>query len=163
MVAVVLLLAQVCASPNVIQADVTEEDPGRLQSQKSDLGLDLRGGSYLLVEVDIQKALAERLHIISAGITAPLRQTRIKHSSGIQDSKIFIELHDPGEMERARELIHNDAQNYAVSENGRRIEIDVPEERMREIRTSIMNEIQTSIMNEFFWNEGARTPPEAKP
>ncbi len=155
MVAVVLLLAQACASPNVIQADVTEEDPGRLQSQRSDLGLDLRGGSYLLTEVDIEKALAERLDIISAGITASLRQARIKHSSGIQDSKVFVELHDPGEMERARELIRNDVQNYVVSKNGPRIEIVVPEVRMREIRTS--------IMNEFFWNEGAQTPPQTKP
>ena len=151
---VVLLLGLACASPDVIKADVAEEVPGWPQSQKTNLGLDLRGGSYLLMEVDLEKAVAERLGNLAEGIAAPLRRTRIRHSTGVQGSEIFIELRDPSEMERARELIRNDVQTYVVSEDGPRIEIEVPEERMREIRTSIMSQL--------IWNEGAQTPPETK-
>ncbi|MCG8595482.1 MAG: protein translocase subunit SecD [Kiloniellales bacterium] len=139
--AVVVLLGLAYASPNMIETDLTQEVPSWLPSKKINLGLDLRGGSYLLMEVQLEKAVAERLDNIADGITAPLRRTRINHSSGVQGNEIFIVLRDPSEMERARELIRNDVQTYVVSQDGPRIEIDVPEERMREIRTSVMSQV----------------------
>ncbi len=146
--AVLPLLGVAYAWPNVIEADVTEEVPGRMPTQKSDLGLDLRGGSYLLMEVDLETALAERMD----DIAAPLRRAGVKHSSGVQGGKFLIELRDPSEMERARELISNDVQSSVVSEDGTRIEIDVPEELRRDI--------QTRIMDQFLRNRGALTPSE---
>lgn len=151
----VLLFGLVCASPSVTEAGGSEEVLGLLPSQKTDLGLDLQGGSYLLMKDDFEKAMAERLGNISDGIAAPLRRARIAHSSGVQGSKILIELRDPSEMERARELIRNEVETYVVSEEGSRIEIDVPEERMREI--------QTSIMDQFLWPERAQTNFETTP
>ncbi len=163
----VLLLALACASPNVTEAGGTEKVPGWLPSQESDLGLDLRGGSYLLLEGgsyividgeglltkgEFEKAVAERLGNIADRIAAPLRRARIKHSSGVQGSQVFFELRDSSEMVRARDLIRDDVQTYVVSEVGPRIEIDVPEERMREIRKS--------IVSQFLSNEQAQTPPE---
>ncbi len=155
LVAVLLLLGLTCASPKIIEAGGIEEVPGLLPSQKVDLSLDLRGGSYLLMEDDFERAMAERLGNISDGIAAPLRRAQIRHSSGVQGSKILIELRDPNEMGRARELIRNEVQTYVVSEDGPRIEIEVPEERMREI--------QTSIKKQFLWPERAQTPSETKP
>jgi len=147
-----VLLGLAYAAPNLIQRDLTQDVPTWLPSQKINLGLDLRGGSYLLMEVQLEKALAERLDNISDGIASPLRRARIKHSSGAQGNLLFIELRDPGEMERARDLIRNDVQTYLVSQDGPRIEIEIPEERMREIRRS--------IVSQFFWGEGAQTPTE---
>ncbi len=139
--AVVVLLGLAYAAPNMIKADLTQDLPGWLPSKRINLGLDLRGGSYLLMEVQLEKAVAERLDNIADGIASPLRRARIKHSSGIQDDQIFIQLRDASEMERARELIRNDVQNYVVSQDGPRIEIEITEERLREIRTSIMSQV----------------------
>ncbi|MDJ0945246.1 MAG: protein translocase subunit SecD [Kiloniellales bacterium] len=139
--AVVVLLGLAYASPNAVERDLTQDIPSWLPSKKINLGLDLRGGSYLLMEVKLEAALAERLDNIADGIASPLRRARIKYSAGVQDNEMFIDLRDPADMERARELIRNDVQLYPVSQDGPRIVIEVPEERLREIRTSIMSQV----------------------
>ena len=140
--ALVVLLGLAYAAPNLIDADLTEDLPGWLPSQKINLGLDLQGGSYLLMEVQLEDALEERLENLKDGVRAPLREARIRHRHGVQGTTFFIRLQDPAEMERARNLIRDETIEYLVSQEGDdTIEVEVPETRLREIRTNIMSQV----------------------
>ncbi len=48
--------------PNLFSPQTVERWPGFLPKKQVSLGLDLRGGSYLLYEVDMRSVLTERLN-----------------------------------------------------------------------------------------------------
>jgi preprotein translocase subunit SecD len=64
----VSLILGVCALgvlltlPNLFTAQTINSLPGWLPKKQVSLGLDLRGGSYLLLEVDINAVLTERFN-----------------------------------------------------------------------------------------------------
>ena len=139
---VVVLLGLAYAAPNVIERDLTQDVPAWLPSQTINKGLDLQGGSYLLMEVALEKAVQDRLDSIEEGIRSPLRDrsNRIKHKHGRNGQDIFIEVLDPSEMERARELISNEVQGFIVRQDGNFIRIEIPDLVVDEIRTSIIEQ-----------------------
>ena len=65
LVVVVCLAGLILALPNLISRESAEGLPGWLPSQQISLGLDLQGGSHLLLEVDtaavIRATMAERV------------------------------------------------------------------------------------------------------
>jgi len=69
----VVLLAGLFALPNVLPADTREDLPGFMPSQTITLGLDLQGGSYLLLEVDTEKVLSDRLRNFVSEVRGALR------------------------------------------------------------------------------------------
>ncbi len=60
LILVVLLGGIVFASPNVLPRSVVEQFPDWLPARQVSLGLDLQGGSHLLMEVGV-KAVVEEL------------------------------------------------------------------------------------------------------
>jgi protein-export membrane protein SecD len=61
LVAVVSVLSILFTAPNLIPENVRAQMPGFLPKSTVNLGLDLRGGSYLLMEVDLKSLEKERL------------------------------------------------------------------------------------------------------
>ena len=60
------------------------------------LGLDLRGGSYLLLEVDMQAVVRERLNNIRDSVLVRLRGTEIRYSGlAIRGQGVQLQLRDP--------------------------------------------------------------------
>jgi SecD/SecF fusion protein len=60
--------------PNLLPRDSL---PGGLQDRRINLGLDLRGGSYLLLEVDVDAVVRERLEAVMDGARTRLRGANI--------------------------------------------------------------------------------------
>ena len=48
------------ALPNLLSSETADELPSWIPHEQVNLGLDLQGGSYLLLEVDLQAVLKER-------------------------------------------------------------------------------------------------------
>ena len=63
-VVVVTLAGVLFASPNFLGRESAESLPGWLPSKQINLGLDLQGGSHLLLEVDVGAVLAEELETL---------------------------------------------------------------------------------------------------
>ncbi|MEL6766080.1 MAG: protein translocase subunit SecD [Pseudomonadota bacterium] len=61
------------AAPNLLGPETRNSLPGWLPNQAINLGLDLRGGAHLLVEVEIEEVYAERM----ANLRGEVRQTLI--------------------------------------------------------------------------------------
>ena len=69
------------------------------------LGLDLRGGVYVLLEVDMDSAIESRLVAYEQDFAQRLRDERIRSRVEVNDGQINVRLQTPEDMERARDII----------------------------------------------------------
>ena len=71
------------------------------------LGLDLRGGVHLLVEVQVQEVYAERYLDLRLEASKLLRGEKIRHSIPKRSDSVEIQLRDPSQAGRAVELLES--------------------------------------------------------
>ena len=69
------------------------------------LGLDLRGGVYVLLEVDMESAIESRLVAYEQDFAQRLRDERIRSRVDVNDGQVTVRLQTPEDMERARDII----------------------------------------------------------
>ena len=69
------------------------------------LGLDLRGGVYVLLEVDMEKAIESRLKGYQQDIDDRLREAAIRHRVDLDGSTITVRLTGADDMEGARNVV----------------------------------------------------------
>jgi preprotein translocase subunit SecD len=102
----VCLAALVLAAPNVLPRDTTDKLPSWLQPVS--LGLDLQGGSYLLLEVDTGYVMHEEQSSLVESIRTTLRKEHVKYADlGVAGKDgVKVRILDAEDRERARQLIH---------------------------------------------------------
>ncbi|MGB2097670.1 MAG: protein translocase subunit SecD, partial [Candidatus Puniceispirillales bacterium] len=97
---VVLLAASVAASTVMFQ----DNDDGSLGIN---LGLDLQGGSYLLLEVDMDSVVQERMDNLAENIRINLRNKRIGISNlSVSDNNLSFQLREAFQFVEAREILN---------------------------------------------------------
>jgi protein-export membrane protein SecD len=95
------------ALPNALPANVRESFPGWLPNRTMSLGLDLRGGSYLLYEVDLEAVNRDRLETLRADIRNELRRARINYTGlEFRGGALTLRIMNPADTERARTAIN---------------------------------------------------------
>jgi SecD/SecF fusion protein len=105
-VLLILLMGAIFALPNFIPERVRGALPGWVPSSQINLGLDLQGGSYLLLEVDMPGVVKERLETIRGDIRAALRRARINYT-GLDAARESVSLHitDLSQLDAARKIL----------------------------------------------------------
>ncbi|HYC73887.1 protein translocase subunit SecD [Brevundimonas sp.] len=94
------------AYPNVLTAEQKAALPGWLPKSGVNLGLDLQGGSYLLLEVDVPAMREKRLTNLGEDARTVLGEVGIEISGIVQDgSGVTVTLADPATMDRALEAM----------------------------------------------------------
>ena len=103
--------------------------PGWLPQRHVNLGLDLQGGSYLLMEVDMEAVHKERLENLLDGVRRQLREAKVGVTDlGVRDKAVAFTLVDPTQEEAARTALRDTI--TAADAQGRR-EIDTAVENGR--------------------------------
>lgn len=69
------------------------------------LGLDLRGGVHILLEVDVESAIASRLGSYQQDIDERLRDANIRHRVDLEGRTLTVRLTSEVDAERARDII----------------------------------------------------------
>ncbi len=101
--AAVCVLGVLFALPNLFDRD---DAPGWLPGSQINLGLDLQGGSHLLLEVDFKALLRERLQSLVDDTRIALREERIGYSAlGTIGDAVGFRLIDPANRERVTDLL----------------------------------------------------------
>ena len=99
--AVAVLFGLLFTLPNFLPADVSM--PGFLPHQRLSLGLDLQGGSYLLLEVDTAALKAERLNNLVEDVRTTLREQQIIFSNpGVVNGAVSVRINDGAQLDAAR-------------------------------------------------------------
>lgn len=101
--AIIILAGILAALPNIFTQQQLAALPSWLPKQQVTLGLDLRGGSHLVLEVDAETLKADRLRSLLDEARRALRRERIQvQSMRAVDGSVVVGV--PDETQRARAL-----------------------------------------------------------
>ncbi len=115
----VLLAGLIFAAPNLVPPNVLAKFPSWLATRTLSLGLDLQGGSYMLLQVDTNEVIQTRLDALEETARGELRQTK-----GPNGQRVGVSNFTPG----ARDL------SFVVREPA---DVDSAVEVMRKLRQPI--------------------------
>ena len=117
----ILLIVGVCAvglvfvSPNLMPARTAADLPRWLPHEQISLGLDLQGGSHLVLEVDIDALIKERIEALVDATRTALRGERIRYRFGERGQRsLRVRLLREEQREQGVELIRGLANPVAT-------------------------------------------------
>ncbi|OKH87190.1 protein translocase subunit SecD [Thalassospira sp. TSL5-1] len=106
--ALILLIGFITALPNLLSPQQLAHWPSFLPSKQLSLGLDLRGGSLLVLEIDTAEMIHERLDITRKEISETLNKAAIQpRTLQTKDHSIVITLNNAQELQHARSALNN--------------------------------------------------------
>ena len=92
--------------PNLVPSGTL---PTWLPNQTLNLGLDLQGGSYLLLEVDTAALKKERLTNLSEDVRTKLQTEQIDFSGlAVVGDSVMVRITDPAKVDAARKLLNSE-------------------------------------------------------
>jgi protein-export membrane protein SecD len=104
----VCALGVVFSLPNAFAPSVVATWPNWLPKKQVSLGLDLRGGSHLLLEVDINAALRERMNGVVDTMRTKLREARIGYTGlNAEGETVVFTVRDQDRLNDIRQLVHD--------------------------------------------------------
>jgi preprotein translocase subunit SecD len=143
----VCVLGLIYALPNLFPRAEMERMPDWLPHEQINLGLDLQGGSHLLLEVDLDAVIEERLNSLVDEVRGALRPARIGYRGlGVRGDAVTFTLTDPAEAPRALEILEEldpggiTPQLTFHEAGGGRIEIALSEDAARELQDSAVRQ-----------------------
>ena len=106
LVALVVAAGILIALPNALPGKVLSRIPGWLPHDTVSLGLDLQGGSYLLLEVDFDQVQKDRIQAMIGDIRAGFRKDHIQYQDlGATGDGVHVRVTDPASADAARKIV----------------------------------------------------------
>ncbi|MEM7498670.1 MAG: protein translocase subunit SecD [Pseudomonadota bacterium] len=136
------------AVPNLLGQETRNSLPTWLPHQAVNLGLDLRGGAHLLVEVEIEEVFAERMQNLRGEVVQTLREANVRRYSRLAatDRSVSVEITNPEDVEVARAALQNlivpvggglgggfGGNNFDLLQEGQRLSLTITEAAERQI------------------------------
>jgi len=129
----VVLIGIILSAPNMVPQRLLDSLPDWLPKRSMTLGLDLQGGSHILLEVDRNDLVNERLQTVRDDIRTLLRDARIGYTglSGTGQS-VQVRIREANEVDKARTALDSLTQPISNSLFGtgtiREMTLDEPEQ-----------------------------------
>src|ERR1700742_621770 len=102
LVVLAVLFGVVFTLPNMLPQATLDSLPGWVPKQKLNLGLDLQGGSYLLMEVDTKALKAEKITTLIEDVRTNLGAQSIAFGGlGQQGDSIVVHITNAADMDKA--------------------------------------------------------------
>lgn len=113
------VLAFLYAAPNLMpqkwRESIEASAPVFVPHRAVSLGLDLQGGAYLLLQVELSAVMKERLDDLMSSVRQELRKENISYTRLMQqDNGIEIALQNPTDGEKARGIIRSLEPNFVL-------------------------------------------------
>lgn len=100
------LLGLLASLPNLLDRETLTALPDWLPKRQITLGLDLQGGSHLLLEVDTEALVRERLENLVSDLRRTLRPARIGYRDlGVRGEAVAFTLTNPAERDQVLEKL----------------------------------------------------------
>ncbi|MFY8106520.1 MAG: protein translocase subunit SecD [Elstera sp.] len=118
---IVTILSLLIAAPNLVSEATLQTLPSYIPARQVSLGLDLQGGSHLLLQVDLATVERDRMANMVDTIRGDLRRENINFSGIAQDgAQITLKLNDGVDRDAARRAIETAEPdlNVAIAADG---------------------------------------------
>ncbi len=113
------VLGAIFSLPNALSPSVRESLPGFMPKNTMNLGLDLQGGSYLLLEVDTAALRKEQLTNTVEDIRTQFRDAQIAFADlGVVGGDITVRVTDPAQVQTAATQLRNSLTDPASAQPG---------------------------------------------
>lgn len=151
------------AAPNAVGPKTQEwleaHVPSFLPSQKINLGLDLRGGSHLLLQVDLDTVLRERMNALVDEARRALREANIGYRDlGVSGNGVKFTLRDNAQMDTAKAVARKLDEGITLSDDGNGVlTATVSEARLRDRKTKALEQ-SIEIVRRRVDESGTREP-----
>src|SRR4051794_16852350 len=120
LVVLAALFGVVFTVPNLFPAETVARWPAFIPHQRLNLGLDLQGGSYLLLEVDTEALKKEQLNNLIEDVRRELQSARIPFTGlGQANGAVSVRITDPAQVEQAYAVLAKLAQPLPGAPTGR--------------------------------------------
>ncbi len=147
------------ALPNVFSKNALESYPSWLPRAPLNLGLDLQGGSHLVLEVEVEQMVGERLTGLVDEVRAKLRGEKIGYT-GLKTAGalVQVQLTNPETLTRASELIREiDPEIELATTPDGRVEAKLSEAARDQLTESAVNQ-SIEIVRRRIDETGTRDP-----
>ena len=138
--------------PNLFSDQVMQDDyPSWLPTNKLVLGLDLQGGAHILLQVEKEGVIKERLEVLRGDVRSVLRDDKIGYTGlTIRDDAVQVRIRDLGDLEAARtklrELVQPVTSNMLTGAGSMETELNVSDDGV--FRLSLTEEgVATRVSN----------------
>lgn len=155
----ICVLGVLFVAPNFLSTQQADSLPTWLPHKQISLGLDLQGGSHLLLEVEVDSVLQERLEALVDSMRSALRKARIRYGGlGIDGLTAKVTIKDVGQAEGARQILKElDSSIVAdLGENGE-IVMSMTEQAIKERRSAAIEQ-SIEIVRRRIDETGVREP-----
>jgi len=143
LIVLISLLGVIYATPNFLSEKTLQDIPDWLPNKQVSLGLDLQGGSHLLVEVDTDAVIKEYFEATVDQMRATLRKAKIRYTGlGVSGLSARVQIRDKASVETAQQLIGEIDLSMEVTANGNRLVVALNDNELKLRRTSA---VQKSI------------------
>jgi preprotein translocase subunit SecD len=113
------------------------------------LGLDLRGGIYVLLEVDMDTAIGKRMESYQQDIDERLREERIRHRVDLANRTITVRVTNADDLEQARMLVNAADPDLIVVDgiDGKSLNVRMTESQVKERQDFAIEQNMTTLRN----------------
>ncbi len=118
-------------------------------AKSMNLGLDLRGGVYFLMQVDREAALAKRFESTAEDIRVLLRENRIRYTSVEPDATgmVIARLGTGEDLAKAQQLIVRDMPTYRIDALDQQVSVRIPQTELDKMLTEAVQQNIGTINN----------------
>jgi len=113
------------------------------------LGLDLRGGVYVLLEVDMATAIDSRMALYQQDFDDRLREARIRHRVDLADQAITIRLTRAEDMQASRDIIERADPDVLVADgtDGKSLTVRMTQTQIQDRQNFAIEQNLTTLRN----------------
>jgi len=113
------------------------------------LGLDLRGGVYVLLEVDMNTAIESRMALYEQDFDERLREAKIRHRVDLNDRVITIRLTGAEDVQAARAIIERADPDVLVldGDDGKSLTVRMTETQIKDRQDFAIEQNLTTLRN----------------
>jgi len=147
------------AAPNFLPKETAESLPDWMPHKQVSLGLDLQGGSHLLLEVEVDAVIKEQLESLVDEVRVILRKAKIRYGGLGRDGAkgVKVTIRQPEKVEEARNLLRRiDPQTNTVVD-GTAVRIELLERAIADRRNGAMSQ-SVEIVRRRVDQTGTREP-----
>jgi preprotein translocase subunit SecD len=133
-------------------APTTPEWLRKIGAKPMKLGLDLRGGVHFLLEVDMDKAISQRMETSATDLRRQFRDNKIKFNNlALSNNTITIQFADNADRDAAADFLRRNGNEFTqqavATSSGATLKLNYTDARRQEIQSYAVNQNLTTLRN----------------
>lgn len=130
------ILAVIYALPNFISIPENSSFPNK----RVNLGLDLRGGSHLLIKIDFGDYLSEQISLLSDQIRREFRNNKIGYVDlKKQANKVNFSLRNSDDLLKVKKIIRSIDKTIIIQNNEKKVSVEFDESKIHQLRDNVFD------------------------